>query len=182
MLVVTAALSTSAVAQQRGAAWMIGLSATLGSGWQMENADIGFTRPIAFGPLRHASISARLGAFQDEGGFLFGARGFVGGVALGTQTRPYQIFQVGSEDNPVGIGLDVTLEGAGYLASDSPFPQGDAWVSFAVLPGVRSIQTDSFGASIMVGPAVFIGQETTVRTFLAFHLEVPVGRAPPAGP
>jgi hypothetical protein len=46
----------------------------------------------------------------------------------------------------------------------------------AVLPGVRTIQTDGVGASFMIGPVVFMGRETDVRTFLGFRLEIPVAR------
>ena len=181
MLVVAWALSTPASAQQRSASWVIGLAATVGSGWQMESADVGFVRPIGLGPLRFASLTARFGTFQDEGSLLFGARGFLAGLALATTTGPAQILSIGSDQNPVAIGLDLTFEATGYLANDSPFPQGDAWVSLAILPGIRSIQTDSFGASFMVGPTVFIGRETDVRAFVGLHLEIPVARGP-AGP
>jgi hypothetical protein len=177
MLVASAALSTPAVAQKRGAAWQLGLAATIGSGWQMEGADIGIVRPMGLGPFRFGSVALRIGAFQDEGSFVFGAEGFVAGLALAAQTGHLQFLSIGAENNPVAIGLDLTFEATGYLASDSPFPQGDAWVSLALLPGVRSIQTDSFGASFCVGPALFIGQETSVRTFLALRIEVPVGRS-----
>ena len=182
MLVVGWALSTPAAAQQRSAAWMIGLAATVGSGWQMEGADIGFVRPIGMGPLRFASITGRFGTFQDEGSLLFGARGFLAGLALGATTGSVQILAVGSEQNPVAIALDLTFEATGYLANDPPdeFP-GGAWVALSVLPGVRSIQTDSFGASFVVGPTIFIGRETDVRAFIGLHVEIPVSRGP-AGP
>lgn len=176
MLVVGAALSTPLAAQQRGASWMVGLSATVGTGWQMEGADIGTARPIGLGPLRFASITARLGSFQDEGTFLFGARGFVAGLALATQTGSVPLIVVGSEENPISVALDLTFEATGYVASRSPFPQGDQWVAFGILPGIRTIQTEGFGASFMVGPVLFMGRETDVRTFLAFRLEIPVAR------
>lgn len=176
MLVVGGALSTPLVAQQRAAAWMVGIAATVGTGWQFEGADIGMARPIGLGPLRFASVTARLGSFADEGTFLFGARGFLAGLALATQTGPVPLLIVGSEDNPVSIALDITFEATGYLASNSPFPQGGQWVGLAVLPGVRTIQTDGVGASFMIGPVVFMGRETDVRTFLGFRLEIPVAR------
>ena len=180
MLVVAGALSTPVVAQERGPAWTLGLSATVGSGWQMENADIGTVRNIGLGPLRHLSITGRFGAFQDEGGLFFGARGFIAGLALGLTTKPWQIFTVGAENNPLGVALDLTFEGAGYLANESPFPQGDSWGSVSVLPGVRTVKTGDFGFSFVMGPTWFLGTETTLRTFLAFHIEVPIGRGPPA--
>jgi hypothetical protein len=171
-----AALSTPLAAQQRPAAWMFGLAATVGSGWQLEGADIGIARPIGLGPLRFLTITGRFGTFQDEGGFLFGNRGFIAGLALGGQTGAARIIDVGTEQNPISIAFDVTFEATGYVASNSPFPQGGAWVSLAALPGFRTIQTDAFGVSFMVGPAVFIGRETDVRAFLAFRVEVPMAR------
>jgi len=179
MLVVCGALSTPLVAQSRGPAWMFGLAATVGSGWQFEGADIGMGRPIRFGPLRYISAAGRFGAFQDEGAFVFGSRGFVGGLALATQSGPVPIFEVGTEQNPIRVAFDLTFEVSGYLASNSPFPQGGQWLGFAVLPGVRTIQSDAFGISLMVGPVAFIGRETDVRTFLGFRIEIPVAPATP---
>jgi hypothetical protein len=158
---------------------MVGLAATVGSGWQFEGADFGLVRPIGLGPLRFASVAGRFGTFQDEGAFVFGSRGFVGGLALATQTGPMPVIEVGTEQNPISIALDLTLEATGYLASKSPFPQGPTWVGVAVLPGVRTIQTDSFGASLMLGPVVFMGRETDVRAFLSLRVEIPVARATP---
>jgi hypothetical protein len=174
------ALSTPLAAQQRSAAWMFGLAATVGSGWQLEGADIGIVRPVGLGPLRFATLTGRFGTFQDEGGFLFGNRGFVAGLALGGQTSGVRIIDVGTEQNPISIAFDLTVEATGYLASNSPFPQGGAWLGLAVLPGFRTIQSESFGVSFMVGPALFIGRETDVRAFLAFRVEIPVARAPAA--
>jgi hypothetical protein len=91
-----------------------------------------------------------------------------------------RIIDVGTEQNPISIAFDLTLEATGYLASNSPFPQGGAWLGLAVLPGFRTIQSESFGVSFMVGPALFIGRETDVRAFLAFRVEIPVARAPAA--
>lgn len=176
MLVVGGALSTPLAAQQRGPAWMIGIAATVGTGWQIEGADIGFSRPIGLGPIRFASIAGRFGTFQDEGAFIFGSRGIVTALALGGQTGSLPIFDVGTDQNPISIALDLTFEVSGYVASRSPFPQGSQWIGFAVLPGIRTIKTDSFGGSLMVGPVVFIGHETDVRTFLGFRFEIPVAR------
>lgn len=184
MLVVTGALSTPALAQERGPAWMLGLSATVGSGWQMENADIGFSRLIGLGPLRHIMFTGRFGAFQDEGGLFFGARGFIAGLAVGLATKPWQVLTIGAENNPIGVGLDLTFEGAGYFAKDTPegFPPGNGFGSVAILPGVRSIKTGDFAFSLMVGPKVLLGgPEPDVRPFLAFHIEVPMG-GPPRAP
>jgi hypothetical protein len=146
----------------------------------MENADIGFSRPIGLGPLRHVSLTGRFGAFQDEGGLFFGARGFIAGAALGLATKPWQVLTIGAENNPTGVGLDLTFEGAAYVSKDSPFPQGNQWGSVAVLLGVRSIRTRDFGFSLMAGPTMFLGGESDVRAFIVFHIEVPMGGPPQA--
>jgi len=180
MLVLCGALSTPLVAQTRSPSWMIGLAATVGSGWQFEGADIGIVRPFRFGPMRYVSAAGRFGTFQDEGAFVFGSRGFVGGLALAMQSGPVPIFEVGTEQSPIRVALDLTIETSGYLASNSPFPQGGHWFGIAVLPGVRTIQSEAFGLSLMVGPVAFIGRETDVRTFLGFRIEIPLAPATPA--
>lgn len=170
-----AALSTPALAQSRQPSWIVGLAATVGNSWQFEGADVGYVRPIGFGPLRFASIAGRFGTFQDEGAFVFGSRGFVGAAVLATQTGPVPVFEVGTEQMPISIALDLTIEASGYVASDSPFPQGSQWLGLAVLPGVRTLQAEAFSMSLMVGPVWFMGRsKTDVRTFLGFRVEIPL--------
>jgi hypothetical protein len=180
MLVVGWCLSTPLAAQERHASWLVGLAATVGSSWQFEGADLGLKRPVSLGPIRHLSMVGRFGAFQDEGSFVFGSRGFVAGVALGAQSGMLPLFDVGTEQNPYRFALDLTLEASGYLASNSPFPQGSSWVGLAVLPGLRSLSSDNLGVAVMVGPVAFIGRETDVRAFLGVRLEVPLARGQPA--
>ena len=183
MLVVTGALSTPALAQERGPAWILGLSATVGSGWQMESAELGFSRLIGLGPLRHVMFTGRFGAFQDEGAQFWGGRGFIAGLAMGLATKPLQVLTIGAETDPMGVGLDLTFEGAGYLAKDTPegFPPGNGWGSVSILGGVRTIKTGGFAFSLSAGPKVLLGgPEPDVRAFLAFHIEVPMGGPPPA--
>src|SRR5439155_765 len=79
------ALSTPLDAQRRGA-WTVGFAGTLGGGWQVEAADVGYARAVRAGPLRVASLTARLGSFIDEGAIIGGARGFVFGLTLGGHT------------------------------------------------------------------------------------------------
>src|SRR5256885_2495576 len=68
------ALSTPLGAQTRGA-WTLGFAGTLGGGWQVEAADVGYARAVRAGPLRVASLTARLGSFIDEGAIIGGGRG-----------------------------------------------------------------------------------------------------------
>jgi hypothetical protein len=154
---------------------MVGIAATVGSGWQFEGADFGTVRPIGLGPIQYWSITGRFGSFQDEGAFVFGSRGFVAGLALAMHSGIVPIFEVGTEQNPTRIALDLTIETSGYLASNSPFPQGGHWLGVAVLPGIRTVTTDAFGGSFMIGPVLFIGRESDVRAFVGLRFEIPSG-------
>src|SRR2546425_13164992 len=89
------ALSTPLGAQSHGA-WTLGFAGTLGGGWQIEAADIGYARRVRAGPLRVAALTARLGSFVDEGAVLGGARGFGFGLTLGGLTGLHPIASLGS--------------------------------------------------------------------------------------
>lgn len=174
MLVLCGALSTPLIAQTRGPSWMTGLAATLGGEWQIQGVDFGVVRPIRFGPMRYVSAAARIGTFANENSIASGPRGFVGGIALAAETPLVPIVDVGTEQSPARVAFGVTLEASGYLAANSPFPQGGRWLGLAVLPGVRTIQTESIGFGVMVGPIAFIGRETDVRALLSVRIEIPL--------
>ncbi len=166
-------MSTSLSAQAR-AGWTAGLSATVGGGWQYEGVDVGVIRPGSFGPMRRYAIIARIGSFVDEGAILGAARGFVGGLALALQSKAVTIAEVGHELDLSQLGADVTVEVAGYGAAKSPFPEGSAWFSVAVLPGVRFGSDRGMTFAISAGPALFVGKESSLRAFLGIHAEFPV--------
>ena len=174
MLVLAGCLSTPLAAQNR--AWTGGLAATLGGGWQVEVTDIGMVRRVRAGPMRFASVVLRLGSFVNEGQILGGARGFVAGLGLGVRTAAARIAEVGQETNPSVLGVELTVEAAGYLASNSPLPQRSRWAGVSVLPGLR------FGAggvqySVWFGPTVFFDRhETDIHPFLLFRFEAPLAR------
>src|SRR5207249_652688 len=86
-------------------------------------------RPVAMlvGPLRVASLTARLGSFIDEGAIIGGARGFVFGLTLGGHTGLLPLADLGTETSKSEVGVDLTVEGTGYLGTRSPFPRGSSW-------------------------------------------------------
>lgn len=167
-------LSTPVAAQS----WLsLGLAATLGGGWQVEGGDIGLTQHTKWGPFRAVAENLRLGSFVDEGQIIGGARGIVAGLALSARTGTATIAQMGSETDASSFGFDLTLEAAGTLGSNSPFPQGSAWVSFSVLPGLRFGTNDGANYSVLIGPTAFWGKgHANVHTFLAIRFETPLAR------
>jgi hypothetical protein len=167
------ALSTSLHAQA-SAGWTAGLSATLGNNWQYEGVDVGVIRPGSLGPIRQYSIVARIGSFINEADIFGNARGFVGGLALGLRTGSVTLVEVGHELELSQFGLDLTIELAGYGATKSPLPEGSTWFSVAALPGIRYGRTNGMQLAVTVGPALFVGKESTVRPFLALRAEFPV--------
>jgi hypothetical protein len=187
MFVAVTGLSTALGAQGPGStgggagAWSLGIAATLGGGWQIEGLDIGLSQGVHAGPVRRLGIGGRLGSFIDEGAIIGGTQGFVGALALSARGAPVRIADVGAENNPTTLGLDFTLEVAGYLGSHSPLAQGGKWVSVAFLPGLRFGGGEGSGGrfSILLGPTVFLGHSTDVHGFLGVRYEMPLARAEP---
>jgi len=148
-----------------------GFFATLGSYWQIEAIEVGYVRTMSRG-LAAFSLTGRLGTFIDETAVMGGSRGMVFATTLATRTRMKRIAQLGEDDRGMAIGLDVTLEASGYLASGSPFAQGSRWGAIALLPGLRIGK-----AAIVIGPsAFFAGGKTSVRGLLAFRGEATLAR------
>src|SRR2546422_3327317 len=122
MLTALVGLSTPLAGQ--GGALTVGLAGTLGGGWQIEALDVGYARAVHAGPVAALSLTARLGSFIDEGAIIGGARGFVFGTRLAARTPTATIAELGADTSGGQIGLDFTLEGTGYVGSDSPLPVG----------------------------------------------------------
>jgi len=173
MLVVAAILSTRLAAQSYATLGFVG---TLGGGWQVEVGEFGYMHGIHVGPLRSLMIGARLGSFIDEGAIVGGTRGFVGGGVLSTRTGIASLADVGNETNPAALGLDLTIEVAGYAGTKSPLPQGSPWAAASVLPGLRVGGGDGLRYGLVVGPTVFFGNPTDVRALLALRFELPLAR------
>jgi len=168
------ALSTPLAAQTGGGGWAAGLVWTLGGGWQVEGIDVRMLRPAAIGPFEEYSVGARVGSFYDEAQILGSARGVVGALTLAMRTKTVTLGEVGTEVDVSRIGFDVTIELAGYAAARSPIPEGSAWLSGAVLPGVRFGRDGQMSAALVVGPALFVGRETNVHGFLSVRVEFPL--------
>jgi hypothetical protein len=172
------ALSTPLGAQARGS-WTAGLAATVGGGWQIEGADLGYVRAVHAGPLRVASFSARLGSFIDEGAILGGTRGFVFGLTLGGHTGLWRLADLGTETSKSEVGVDLTVEGTGYVGAHTPLPQGSLWGALTVLPGLKFGDPDGMQIGLLLGPTLFLGQVNQVRAFLGLRFEAPLARQEP---
>ena len=173
MLVAAATLSTRLAAQSSAS---LGFAGTVGGGWQIEAAEVGYLRGIHAGPLRSVMLGTRLGSFIDEGAIVGGTRGFVGGLVLSTRTGIARLADVGNEPSPAAFGLDLTIEVAGYAGKNSPLPQGSPWAAVSVLPGLRVGGGDGLRSGLVIGPTVFFGPVTDVRALLALRIEVPLAR------
>src|SRR5947199_96513 len=134
MLTTLVGLSTPLAGQN---ALTAGLAYTVGSGWQVEGFDVGLARAVHAGPIAALSLTARLGSFINEGAIIGGARGFVFGTSLAARTPTSTIAQLGADTSGGQIGLDFTLEGTGYVGSNSPLPVGSPWGGVSGLLGLR---------------------------------------------
>ena len=184
MLVVLGALSTPLAAQTAaqpqvpasGGAIGVGFAATLGSGWQIEGAEIGYVRRAAHGLVGALSAGARLGSYVDEGAVIGGNRGFVFAPTVAARSGRVIMAELGDEHNLTTIGFDVTLEATGYLTANPPPLQRATWGAVAVLPGLRVGGGDGPQYGLVVGPTWFFGSTTQVRGLLAFRVEAPLAR------
>lgn len=173
MFTLLAVLSTRLGAQS---SFSVGLAGTLGGQWQVEALELGLGRAVALGPVRHGAVLLRLGYFGDQAAILGGTRGFVSGAGLALRTGRVGVATVGDEINPTLIGLDLTLEGGGYLAARSPLPEGKRWGSVALLPALRVGQSGGSQFALLLGPAWFAGDVTRVHAFFGVRVDIPLGR------
>jgi len=173
MLVVGVALSTPLAAQS---ILGLGFVATLGSGWQIEGADVGLARHVRFGPFRTIGVGARLAGFVDEGAIFGGTKGFVSGLSLVARTGRSQLAELGDPTNVTTFGVDLTFEASGYLAANSPLSVGSQWVAFSVLPGLRFGNPGGGQFTFIVGPTAFVGRTTSVRALLSLRYDTPLAR------
>jgi hypothetical protein len=174
MLTALVGLSTPLAGQ--GNALTLGLAYTVGSGWQVEGLEAGVARAVHAGPIAAVSLTGRVGSFIDEGAILGGARGFVFGTSLAARTPMATIAELGADTSASRVGLDVTVEATGYVGSRSPLPVGSPWGAVSVLPGLRFGDPDGSRLGLLIGPTVFLGDVTQVRTFLGVRFEAPLAR------
>lgn len=157
-------------------AFSVGYAGTIGSEWQVEAFEVGLAHRVGLGPARYGAVLLRLGWFGDQGALIGGTRGFLSALALAIRSDRLGIAEVGQEADPIVIGVDVTVEAAGYLASRSPIPEGSRWSSVALLPAVRVGQAEQTQFALLVGPAWFAGDVTRTHVFLGVRVEVPLAR------
>lgn len=155
-------------------AWTAGVASTVGDGWQVQGVDVGVVRPVSLAFLRHYTLVVRLGSFVDASEIFGTQRGFIAGVALGGRTGSLTLAEVGHELSVSQLGFDVTVEVAGYVAANSPWPEGSSWLGAAVLPGLRFGRVAGMQVAIATGPALFMGQESNVHAFFGVRLEFPL--------
>src|SRR5213083_833442 len=173
MLVVLAALSTPLAGQT---ALGVGFAATLGSSWQIEGVDVGFTRSARLGPLRFLGVGARFAGFVDEGAIFGGTRGFISGLTLTARTGRSTLAELGDPTNVTTFGVDLTVEATGYLAANSPLPVGSRWAAVTVLPGLRFGNPGGSQFTLMIGPTFFLGHASDTRALLALRFDTPLAR------
>ncbi|HEY6807344.1 MAG TPA: hypothetical protein VI160_01050 [Gemmatimonadales bacterium] len=174
MFLVSVTMSTALAAQSR---LSIGLAATLGSGWQIEGGEVGVMKRAHFGPFRAWGGALRLASFIDEGAIIGGGRGIISGLALSARTGELGLAEMGDERNVTTIGLNLSIEASGYLATNSPLPEGGHWAGVALLPGLRFGSPDGTQYQLMVGPALFFDRhQTDLHTFLGIRFEMPLAK------
>src|SRR5213083_3560000 len=173
MLVVLAALSTPLAGQT---ALGVGFAATLGSSWQIEGVDVGFTRPARLGQVRFLGVGARFAGFVDEGAIFGGTRGFISGLTLTARTGRSTLAELGDPTNVTTFGVDLTVEATGYLAANSPLPVGSRWAAVTVLPGLRFGNPGGSQFTLMIGPTFFLGHASDTRALLALRFDTPLAR------
>ncbi|MGH8542610.1 MAG: hypothetical protein ACREX3_02980 [Gammaproteobacteria bacterium] len=174
----------------RGGAIGVGFTATLGDDWQIEGGDVAYVYRRRSGLLAGLAGGIRLGAFVDQGAVIGGSRGFVFGGTLAARSAHLKFAEFGDERHVTAVGLDLTLELAGYLSSNSPLPHGNRWAAVSLLPGIRAggvgggdAAEDGMGAdgirySLVIGPTLFFGRGARPqwRGMLALRIEAPLAR------
>lgn len=157
-------------------AFTVGYSGTLGNSWQIEALELGFVKHTGLGPVRYVSATARIGWFGDQAAIIGGTRGFIAAGAFAVRSGRLSIFEVGQDASPTVVGLDLTLEAAGYLASRAPNPPWHAQsVSLAALPGLRIGQAGGTQFVVLAGPAWFSGGGVwRGHAFVSARAEIPL--------
>ena len=169
-------LTLSLLAQSRDSssrAISFGYFATLGANWQIEALELGYVlrRPRSRG-LVAISLATRLGAFLEQSTYLGGTRGAVVAAVLSTRTRMIELSQLGSEQRATPIGIDFTMELAGYVAAGSQFWQGSRWAAVSFLPTLRIGP-----GSLALGPSALLGgHKPALRGVLALRGEASLRR------
>ena len=176
MLVALAALSTPLAGQGGRGGFTGGLAFTVGGGWQIQGFDAGYVRGVHAGPIAALSLTGRVGEFIDQGAVIGGGRGFVFGATLGAHTRATTLAYLGADTSTTRLGLDFTVEGTGYVASNSPLTVGSPWAGVSGLIGLKFGSATGVQGGVLFGPTVFFGTVTQARPFLGVRFEAPLAR------
>jgi hypothetical protein len=179
MLTAVAGLSTPLAAQAGGKTGGLtgGLAFTVGGGWQVQALEFGYARAVYGGPFTVVTLTGRLGEFSDQGAIYGGTRGVVFGATLAARTPTAHLADIGADTTAARLGLDLTLEGTGYLAGNTPLTGvGSHWGAASFLPGLRYGDPNRSQFALLFGPTVFFGQVTLVRPFLGIRFEAPLAR------
>ena len=173
---IVAVCASALAAQSRDSSFRaisFGYFATLGANWQIEAVEIGYVFRKPRGALPAIALSTRWGAFIDQSSYLGGSRGMVFAATLSARTRMIEIGQIGSEEHSTPMGIDLTMEAAGYVAASSPFWQGSRWGALSLLPSLRIGP-----GALTLGPTLFLAgpkQKPAMRGVLALRGEASLG-------
>ena len=121
----------------------------------------------------------RLGSFIDQDDLLGRSQGFVAALTVGARSGRATVLELGTERDLTRVTMDLTLEATGYLATNTPLAVGSPWAAVSLLPGLRFGDADATQFALVIGPTVFIGEETDVRAFIGLRFESPLARRRP---
>ncbi len=160
-------------------AWSLGVVGYTGGTWQPSGLELAMLWRVNPHTATTAGVTLGLGTFIQDQAVLFGqTRGFF--AALGATIRQplVELASVGSDRYPSSLRLEAALDVAGSADVDSPLPQGKWDGRGGLLLGFTFGSADPLGQSVAfyAGPAVFVGQSTSVHPEFAFRLRMPVGR------
>lgn len=160
-------------------AWGLGVVGYTGGTWQPSGIEVATLWRLSTHHATIAGATLGLGSFIQEQAVLFGqTRGFFASLGATVRQPLVDLASVGSDRNPSALRLETALDLSGSWDIDSPLPQGKWDGRGGLLLGFSFGSADPLGQSVAfyVGPAVFVGQATTVHPELAFRLRMPVGR------
>ncbi len=160
-------------------AFGLGVVGYTGGTWQPSGVEVAMLWRLSQQSSTSVGATLGLGTFVQEQAVLFGqTRGFYASLGATVRQPLFELASVGSEHYPSSLKLEAALDLAGSANLDSPLPQGRWMGQGGVLLGISFGSADPLGQSVALyaGPAVLVGQATTVHPEFAFRLRMPVGR------
>jgi hypothetical protein len=160
-------------------AWSLGVVGYTGGTWQPSGLELAMLWRLGAHSSTSAGVTLALGSFVQEQAVLFGqTRGFFASLGATVRRPLLDLATVGSDRNPSALKLEAALDVAGSANVDSPLPY-QRWDGRAgLLLGFSFGSADPLGQSVAfyAGPAVILGQPTSVHPEFAFRMRMPVGR------